>query len=77
MRATTVTQRGKTVDAYYFDTRFFEVDGKRYEIVGTVINGGGIMDAEHRVKGDKETKVIKHETLVKLFKAGKLRTIKN
>lgn len=77
MRATTITSRGQTYDAYYFDSRYFELDGERHEIVGTIINGGGIMDAEHRVKVGKEIKIMQHEMLVKKFKAGKLQTLKN
>ncbi len=65
MRSTTI--RGR--DVYYFETRFFEVDGKRFEIVGTG-------ETTHEIKGQTETKTIKHSTLVKLFKAGKLQTIK-
>ena len=76
MRSTTLTLRGKTVEVCYFDSRFFEMEGRQYEIVGTAINGSGIMDAEHRVKGETEIKTVKHETLVSLFKACKIQTIK-
>ncbi len=75
MKKGIVKKYGKEVEMYYFDSRFFESGGKRYEIVGTIINGGGIMDAEHRIKGENETKTMKHEELVKLYKSGKLKTL--
>ncbi len=68
MRSTTI--RGREV--YYFETRFFEVDGKRFEIVGTGDIKG---ETVHRIKGATETKEIKHKTLVNLFKSGKLRSV--
>ncbi len=66
----TMTIRGR--DVHYFESRFFEVDGRRFEIVGTGDEDG---ETVHQVKGTKETKAMKHKTLVKLFKAGKLKAI--
>ncbi len=74
MRSATLTYGKRQVEVYYFDSRFFTVDGKRYEIVGTGDIKG---ETVHQVKGAKEIKTMKHTTLVKLFKAGKLLTIKN
>ncbi len=76
MRTTTITQGRRRVEVTHLETRYFEVDGKEYEIVGTASTGQGAEDCEHRVKGETETKTVKHSTLVKLFKAGKLQTIK-
>ena len=43
--------RGKKMK--YFDSRVFEVDGRRYEIIGTRLTGRGIYDAVDTVKNDK------------------------
>ncbi len=74
MRATHINYGKRQVEVHYFESRFFEVDGKRFEIVGTGDEDG---ETVHQVKGAKEIKTMKHTTLVKLFKAGKLLTIKN
>ncbi len=73
MRSTHITYGKRQVEVYYFESRFFTVDGKRFEIVGTGDIKG---ETVHRVKGTKEVKEMKHKTLVNLFKAGKLQTIK-
>ena len=70
----TTTKIGKT-DHHHFDTRFFMVGGKEYEIVGTESTGRGAGDVVHRVKGATETKEMKHATLVRLYKQGKLISI--
>ncbi len=75
MKTTTITHGRRITEVTHFETRFFEVDGRRFEIVGTESTGPGAMDAVHQVKGAKETKAMKHMTLVKLFKAGKLKAI--
>ena len=70
MRTTTLNSKGKTFTVYYFDTRYFSVDGKMYEITGTEIIGFKADDAVHTLR-DVEKKV-HHRALVKLFKQGKL-----
>jgi len=35
---------------YYFDNRFFEFMGKKYEIVGSQSTGRGAHDVTHRIK---------------------------
>ena len=60
---------------YYLDSRFFEADGKRFEITGTRSTGPGAHDSVHTVKGATESKEMKHETLIKLFRAGRLKAV--
>ena len=60
---------------YYLDSRFFEADGKRFEITGTRSTGPGAHDSIHMVKGATESKEMKHETLIKLFRAGRLKAV--
>lgn len=36
--------------AYYFESRFFELDGRAFEIIGTRSSGLGVHDAIHTVK---------------------------
>ena len=67
----TATINKKT--AYYLESRFFEADGKRFEITGTRSTGPGAHDSVHMVKGATESKEMKHETLIKLFRAGRLK----
>ena len=69
----TATINKKT--AYYLESRFFEVDGKRYEITGTRSTGRGAHDSIHMVKGTTESKEMKHTSLIALFKQGKLKSI--
>ncbi len=76
MKKTSIKHKGQDVDVYVFDTRFYEVDGERWEITGSRSTGGGLMDAEHRVKNGKESKIISHDELIKLFNSGNLRTLK-
>ena len=61
--------------AYYLDSRFFEADGKRFEITGTRSTGRGAHDSVHMVKGATESKEMKHETLIALFRAGRLKAV--
>ncbi len=75
MRTTTITHGRRTTEVTYFETRFFEVDGRRFEIVGTESTGQGAMDAVHQVKGTTETKAMKHRALVKLYQAGRLKAV--
>ena len=70
---TTTTHNGKK--AYYFESRFFTADGKRFEITGTRTTGRGVHDCIHTVKGEKESKEMKHETLIKLYQAGMLKAV--
>ena len=58
---------------YYLDSRFFEADGKLYEITGTRSTGPGAHDSVHTVKGATESKEMKHTSLIALFKAGRLK----
>ena len=58
---------------HYFESRYFTVDGKRFEITGTRSTGPGAHDSVHTVKGAIESKEMKHETLIKLFRAGRLK----
>ena len=58
---------------YYLESRFFEADGKRFEITGTRSTGPGAHDSVHMVKGATESKEMKHETLIKLYQAGRLK----
>jgi hypothetical protein len=75
MRTTTITHGRRTTEVHYFETRFFEVDGRQFEIVGTESTGQGAMDSIHQVKGTTETKAMKHKTLVKLYQAGRLKAV--
>ena len=60
---------------HYFESRFFEADGKRFEITGTRSTGPGAHDSVHTVKGTTESKEMKHETLINLFRAGRLKAV--
>ncbi len=72
MRSATLTYGKRQVEVYYFESRFFTVDGKRFEIVGT---GDVKGETVHSVKGTKETKQMKHKTLVRLFTSGRLKAV--
>ena len=61
---------GKT--HYTLSSRHFKVNSKRFEVVATDITGRGPMDCVHTVKGETETKQVKHQTIVALFKQKKL-----
>lgn len=65
MKTTTINGR----KVHHFDSRFFEVDGKRFEVVGV-----DVAKKEYRIKGEKQTKTMKESTLVKM--AGKIKTLK-
>ena len=61
-------------DVYYFDSRFFEIDGRKYEIIGTESTGRFAMDCKHTVKS-LETgrhKEMAMSELVQIFKRNKL-----
>ena len=51
-----------------FESRFFEFEGRRMEITATNAN-----PHYHRIKGEKEVKEISNETLIALFRAGRLK----
>ena len=53
-------------------SRYFTVEGRTMEVVATDITGRGPMDCTHTIKGEKETKQVKHQTIVALFKQNKL-----
>jgi hypothetical protein len=50
---------------YFFSDRFFEYQGKRFEIVGTESTGRGAMEAIHTIKSESgETKEVTMKRLV-------------
>ena len=67
---TTVLNKKTT---FNLKSRFFESDGKLYEITGTRSTGPGAHDSVHTVKGATESKEMKHTSLIALFKAGRLK----
>ena len=58
---------------HYFESRYFKVDGKQYEITATKSTGPEVHQCIHTVKGATESKEMKHTSLIALFKAGRLK----
>ena len=56
-------------------SRYFTAEGRTMEVIATDITGRGPMDCTHTVKGETETKQVKHKTLIALFKAGRLKAV--
>lgn len=54
---------------FYFDNRFFEVNGTQFCLTGSVITGPGIHDVVHTVKNMVNGKSVDFEMieLVKIF----------
>jgi len=54
---------------YYFDNRFFEVNGTQFCLTGTALTGPGIHDAVHTVKNMASGKFVDYEMidLIKIF----------
>lgn len=59
---------------YYFDSRFFEVDGKSYEIIGTKADGYKSEDTTHVVKNlaTGNSRDVKMKELINIFRKHKL-----
>ena len=72
MRKTYIQYRGSIEEFHFFDDPTFTVDGKKFTIVSTESYGKGSMDTRHHVRGEKETKVLEHRTLVKLYNENRL-----
>lgn len=54
---------------FYFDNRFFEINGTQFCLTGTVLTGRGIHDAIHTVKNMVNGKSEDYEMidLIKIF----------
>ena len=60
---------------YFFDNRFFEFMGKKYEIVGSRSTGRGAHDVTHRIKyPDGKYKEVPMIELIKRLTSEKART---
>ena len=57
---------------YFFKDRFFEHEGRKFEIVATESTGRGIYDSVHTVKAESgATKEVSMKNLLKKLLAGK------
>ncbi len=68
MKTTTITKGHRTVTVHYFDTPYFTVEGRRFKVWGV-----DLVNNTYDIKGESESKTMKEETLIKLFKSGKLK----
>ena len=51
---------------FFFNDRFFEHEGRKYEIIETISTGRGIYDCTHTVKAESgATKEVKMKDLLK------------
>lgn len=51
---------------YYFDSRFFEVDGRKFEIIGSRSTGLGAHAVIHDIR-DMETGMVFERSMVKII----------